>query len=406
MLYFTAHRLSTDHGVYRMLLKQFLSKNNYCLTAEEKLKAVLLILVMVVSIAIMTFDVYGSILHGYTQMAVIESLVILFVIALYFLFPKYVPLRITTYIMLFFLTLFILLSLMIPGHNPEFVLFALAIVPAYLFSLLGLKEGFGWSIVIIFILFLATLNAYVKWIEPLFSFDLLLQVNIAYIILSLFHYKIEKERSRYETQLGVALKGKDVLLKEVHHRAKNNLQTIMGLLESQAMRTEESQCRKLLTSQRHRLQSMSLLHENLAVESNYEEVNMAQYLSQIIHNIQKGTEHEISVDIDSFLLEMADAVNVGLFLNEAVSNAIEHAYSKDRKGKIDVSLKCLENICTLRIKDYGQGFDASKVHNSLGLVLMEDISHFFNDGTMMLDFDTGVEVIATFSLKKGSNSNG
>ena len=377
--------------------KFFLFKMDYFSSAQERLKSILLSILILVAIVIMVFDVYGSISNEYILMAVVESIMILLLIILHFLFPKYIPLEKTINIVLGFLTFFIIISLTMPGYNHEFVLFALAIVPAYIFSLLGLEKGTHWSIIIFLCLLLSSLNAYMLWIPPLFTFDLLLQVNVAYVALSVFHYMIEKERNRYEDELSSALKGKEVLLKEVHHRAKNNLQTIMGLLESQAMRTEHTVCKKLLTSQRSRLQSMSLLHENLAVESSYEKVNMRQYLSQIIHNIQKSTHHRIVIHIDSFTLEMAEAVNIGLFLNEAVSNAIEHAYSIDEKGKIEVSLKCIGKQCTLRVKDFGQGFTQKDGHNSLGLVLMEDISNFFTDGSMMIDFDEGIEVIAEFS---------
>lgn len=369
-----------------------------CFTsAEERLKSTLLGILILVAMGIMVFDVYGSIVNGYILMATLESILIVLLGIFYFLFPKYIVLSKTIYIVIGFLTLFIILSLTMPGYNHEFVLFALAIVPAYIFSLLGLHKGIQWSMSIIVLLALSTLNAYMEWITPLFTFNLLFQVTVAYVALSFYHYMIEKERNRYETELALALKSKDVLLKEVHHRAKNNLQTIMGLLESQAMRTKDLKCQNLLTSQRSRLQSMSLLHENLAIESSYEKVNMRQYLSQIIHNIQKNTHHSIEIRIDSFTLAMAEAVNIGLFLNEAVSNAIEHAYKTDEKGKIEVSLKCMEKQCTLSIKDFGKGFDVQSSHNSLGLVLMEDISNFFTDGSMMIDFDEGVEIIAKFS---------
>ena len=379
--------------------KNILFKLNYFVSTQERLKSTLISLVILVAIGIMMFDVYGSILNSYFTMAIIESLLIVLLIFLYLLFPKYISLNKTIYIVLSFLTLFIVISLTIPGYNHEFALFALAIVPAYIFSLLGIKKGIQWSIVIIVMVALSTLNAYMSWISPVFTTELLLQVSIAYVILSFFHYIIEKERNQYELSLATALKEKEVLLKEVHHRAKNNLQTIMGLLESQAMRTEHSECKKLLTSQRTRLQSMSLLHENLAIESSYEKVNMRQYLNQIIHNIQKGTQHTLSVDIESFMLEMSEAVNVGLFVNEAVSNAIQHAYPKNESGVINVSLECHNEMCTLSIQDFGKGFNSSKTHNSLGLILMEDISSFLKNGSMMIDFDTGVKIIVTFSIE-------
>ena len=372
-------------------------KSNCFECGRERLKGVLLSILIIVSICILSLDVYGSI-EDYSGMFILEVSAIVLLLIVYLLFPYAVSLNMATYIVLALITLLIILSLTIPGYNQEFVLFSLAIVPAYLFFFLGIKLSIKWSIVVFFLLLITTLNAHYAWVTPVFNADLLVQVTIAYIALSYLHYSIEKERSGYEKELSLSIKSKDVLLKEVHHRAKNNLQTIMGLLESQAFRTEDKACKKTLTSQRYRLQSMSLVHESLSNDTSYETVNMAQYLTQIVNNIQKSTVHTISFSFDSFVLSMSDAMNLGLFLNEAISNAIEHAYDAGEKGNIEVLLRLEESHYTLRVKDYGKGFDASKRYNSLGLVLMEDISQFSSDGQMMIVFEKGTEVIATFPL--------
>jgi len=198
--------------------------------------------------------------------------------------------------------------------------------------------------------------------------------------------------------LDKTIEEKNILLKEVHHRAKNNLQTIMGLLESQAMRTKHVACKEILRSQRYRLQSMSLLHENLAHETSYEKVNMAEYLTQIVNNLQKITKHILLIKTDKFLLDMSKGISLGLLLNEAVSNAIEHAYDRDSIGKIKVNLQYLNNHCILSVEDYGKGFDGRVSYNSLGLVLMEDIVHFFPEGELMFDFESGTKMTAKFNI--------
>ena len=146
---------------------------------------------------------------------------------------------------------------------------------------------------------------------------------------------------------------------------------------------------------------MSLLHENLAHETSYEKVNMSEYLTQIAQNLQKTTEHLIEVQIERFRLDMTAGINLGLLLNEAVANAIKHAYSKDEIGKIEVKLQRNDTECRLSVKDYGEGFDTSVMYDSLGLVLMEDIISFFKDGTLMFDFRQGTEVIALFYIGEG-----
>ncbi len=380
----------------------YILKYRYFSSTGERLRGLLLSLLILISVFIMIFDIYGSIKENYIFMYVTEAAIILLLLMLYLLFPRFISLKTTTFIVLGFITLFILASLTIPGYNQAFVLFTLAIVPAYLFFFLGTRTGIKWNTVVILLLILTTLNAYTAWITPVFTAELLMQTTIAYIALSYFYYMLEKERNRYEEELSVALKNKEVLLKEVHHRAKNNLQIIMGLLESQAFRTKGAACKKILISQRYRLQAMSLIHESLSYSTTYEKVDMSQYIKGIANNIQKYTHHTIVLDLEPCVLGMSDAMNLGLFLNEAISNASEHAYAKEVKGRIEVSLKYREEQCVLRIKDFGRGFDTNRSSHSLGLVLMEDISNFFNEGNMMIDFEEGTEIVFSFTQKKNT----
>lgn len=266
-----------------MSWQSYILKYRYFSSGRERLRGALLSILILVSIFIMLFDIYGSIKEKYTLMYETEAIIIFALLLLYFLFPRFISLRTTTYVVIGLDTLLILFSLTIPGYNQEFVLFALAIVPAYLFFFFDTRLGIKWSVAVVLLLILTTLNAHTAWVAPVFTVELLAQITIAYIALSYFHYIIEKERSSYEKDLSVAIKVKEVLLKEVHHRAKNNLQTIMGLLESQAFRTDNTECKKILTSQRYRLQAMSLIHESLSGSINCEKINMAQYLREIDH---------------------------------------------------------------------------------------------------------------------------
>ncbi len=380
--------------------EKYILKSCYSDSSKEYLKALILSLVLLVSVLLMGIDVYGSLKSDFAPMAWVESLLIISNVLLYFSFPKFISLDKAITIFTGLVIFFILLSLTLPGYNQAFVLFALAMVPASLFFLLGLETGVRWSIVIIVLIFISALNALMGWITPVFNASLLMEVNIAYAVITYFYYRLEKERVDYERQLAKTIKEKNILLREIHHRAKNNLQTIMGLLESQAMRVEDKTCKKLLRSQRHRLQSMSLLHQNLAHETSYKKVNMSEYLTQIVNNLQKTTDHVLDVKIEHFRLGMSKGINLGLLLNEAVSNAIEHAYPKDRIGRIEVNLERQANHCRLSVRDFGEGFDAGINYSSLGLVLMEDIVQFFPEGALMFDFENGTEVIVEFNLNK------
>jgi len=378
--------------------KIYILKSNYFSNAQERLKGMILSLILLASIVLLLMDVYGSLKGEFIIMAWVEIPITIICTLLYVFFPRFISLKKAMNIYVGLIIFLILLSLTLPGYNQAFVLFVLAIIPASIFFLLGFERGRNWSITIVIFVLLSTLNAYMKWVPPVFNADLLLQVSFAYIVITLFFYMVERERVGYEKRLDSIIEEKNILLKEVHHRAKNNLQTIMGLLESQAMRTKHVACKEILRSQRHRLQSMSLLHENLAHETSYEKVNMSNYLTQIVNNLQKTTKHTILIETDELFLDMPKGISLGLLLNEAVSNAIEHAYDKDSIGKIKVDMQCLNDHCILSVEDHGKGFDDKVSYNSLGLVLMEDIVHFFPESELIFDFESGTKVIAKINI--------
>jgi len=379
-------------------MKQKMKKHiyNYFLANHRE---VLLRLLLLLTFVVLCIDVVGSYVNGYIAMSLFEGLLILLFVYLYVSIPTRVSLLVASRIVVGLLSGLIIVSLTLPGYNHEFVLFALSVVPVFIFCLLGHKEGAKWVIVTNVGVFLNLLNAYVGWFDMMFSTSILWEVSLAYMAVSYGHYVIEKTREYHEQSREQLLKEKTLLLKEVHHRAKNNLQTIMGLLESQSLRVQSPECRTVLSSQNHRLQSMSLLHEYLSFSDDFSTVAMHDYLHQIITLLGMGTKHEYVVDIDKFSLNMSVATNLALFVNEAVSNAIEHAYSADQRGKIVVSCKVSDQICHLLIEDFGGGFVDVR-ENSLGLILMEDLSQIFENGSYQVDTDTGVKITAKLNMKE------
>lgn len=381
-----------------MTWKQYLLKVDYFVTAEERLRGMLIILLMLISVLVVSISLYGAIQEGHEWMPIFQSLVIIVILIAYILFPYYISLKKIEYLVLAAISTLILAKIYIPSYNHEFVLFALASLPAGILFFLGAEVGYKWNAVIAFVLSIILANSYIQWTAPQFSTEVLLQVFVSYVALSYFYYEVEKERTGYEKELAASIEAKSILLKEVHHRAKNNLQTIIGLLESQAFRVKDEECKKTLTSQRHRLQSMSFIHESLCNDFLSEQVDVSKYIGQIVDNLQDITKHSINFKSDSFMLDMSDAINLGLFLNEGISNAIEHAYDAEDKGRIEVLLKYHEPQCVLMIKDFGKGFDTNEKYDSLGLVLMEDISNFFDNGSMTIDVKNGSEIMLIFSI--------
>ncbi|MEA1954598.1 MAG: sensor histidine kinase [Campylobacterota bacterium] len=360
--------------------------------SRDRLKAVLINLTLLLAILIMLMDVYGSIIHNYYAMSIIESTTAGMFLLTYLLFPQYISLQNSIYIVLTVLSFLFVISLTIIGNNHEFAFFWLATLPIFIFFFLGIKRGFLWTLLVVFSLILTTLNAIFKWMPPLHTVDLLTQITLGYMAISYLLYVLEKERFRYEINLVNALNDKEILLKEVHHRTKNNMQIMISLLDTQSFKIDNSKYKKMFQSHVERLQAMSLVHEHLYRGETYETVDIHTYLGEILHNLQGVTSHTILSEIDHVTLNMKTALNLGLVFNEAVMNAIEHAYEDGEKGTIEVSLQHLEDRALLRVKDYGKGFYTQKSYNTLGVTLMKDLSATLDDKGIEIDTSNGTEI--------------
>jgi two-component sensor histidine kinase len=260
----------------------------------------------------------------------------------------------------------------------------------------GLKISFFVFIILIFLILIGTFYD----IGLLYSSGLMIQIALGYLFISYWVYLIEKERSVYANDLISAIEGQEVLFKEVHHRTKNNMQVIMGLLETQSFKINDMQYKKMFQSHVERIKAMSMVHENLYKNELYEKVDMHKYLGELSDSLQKFTPHTIITDIDFVYLDIKISMSLGLILNEAVSNAIEHAYGVEN-GYIDVSLKCIDTLCILQIKDYGKGMNVDKAYNTtLGMTLIDDLSSSLPDGKMEVKVDDGTEISIKFTIPK------
>ena len=210
---------------------------------------------------------------------------------------------------------------------------------------------------------------------------------------------IESERSSYEQRLAVALEENQMLFKEVHHRTKNNMQVIMGLLESQSFKIDDHKYKKMFETHVDRLKAMSLMHKNLYTNHSYEEVNIQEYLEEIAKNLKTYTQHQIITDIDPIMIDMKIAMNLGLIFNEAVTNAIEHAFS-DEIGTIQVSFRHIGERCIFTIKDNGKGFDTTKTYKSLGMTLIKDLSSTLLNSNITILGKEGVVIKIHFNLEE------
>lgn len=182
-----------------------------------------------------------------------------------------------------------------------------------------------------------------------------------------------------ERRLRATLREKDVLLKEVHHRVKNNLQVISSLLNLGAQHVTEGTARAVFASSQSRVQSIALVHEKLYRSKDLSHVRFGEYVQTLITELlysHSAAERGISADveIDELPLPVNLAIPCGLIVNELVSNSLKHAFPASREGKVTVrARRATEGGVELAIEDDGRGlpsgFDPRKSH-SLGLDLV------------------------------------
>ena len=356
--------------------------------SKDRRKAIMISLFIIAAMFLFGIDFIESHAKGYYEVWVTELTIILVLFAMYVLFPYLISLKTTIFMTLGSVTLALLLSLKFDDLSPQLSLFYLATLPIGFFYFLGVKLAIRWSVVVFVTLLLLSLLTYMELLTLLYETSLIFQIALGFAVISIWLYIIETERDLYKKDLSTALSGQEILFKEVHHRTKNNMQVIMGLLETQSFKIRDPKYKKMFLAHVDRIKAMSVVHENLYTNGNYEKIDMNKYLNEMAQNLQKITPHTIITDIDFVFLNMRTSMSLGLIFNEAVSNAIEHAYNVG-VGYIDVSLKRVGKQCVLSIKDYGQGFNEHESYQTLGMTLIEDLSAGLPNGSMNIKVDNG-----------------
>lgn len=211
------------------------------------------------------------------------------------------------------------------------------------------------------------------------------------------------KQKQVEERLRASLEEKTVLLQEVHHRVKNNLQVISSLLHLQGSNVENEAVRDLFKDSQRRIRSMALLHERLYQSETFTQMDMASYFDELTQHLFRtyGVNNAViqrDIDVDSTTLTIDQAIPCGLIVNELVSNALEHAFPDKQGGTVRLALKTVEENVQLVVEDNGvglpKGFAASNT-DSLGLRLVRGLVQQLN-GTLNTESTTGLRFIITF----------
>lgn len=219
------------------------------------------------------------------------------------------------------------------------------------------------------------------------------------------------EQKKYEEQLQQSLEEKQVLLEEIHHRVKNNLAIISGMLQLQAFEAENEQVRNALNNGQLRIQSIGIVHELLYQSENFINISFEDYINKLIKTIRKtlSFDHqhiEVAVDTGDVLLDINQAIPSAILINELVTNAYKHAFDEMQSGIIEIKLRESEGTITIIIRDNGKGLPEGfsvEEHTSIGINLIDTLTKQL-EGDLSYKSERGTEFRVEFENKKQTGS--
>ena len=226
------------------------------------------------------------------------------------------------------------------------------------------------------------------------------------IVGRVWSYRDITDRKHAEEKLVASIQEKEVLLREIHHRVKNNLQLISGLLDMTRMRTVDESTNSILTDMMLKIQTMAQIHTRLYESKQFGKISISgQFRDQVtaLSNIYSHKGHEISCEIHSqeVFLPVDQAIPCALVVNEILSNAYKHAFKGRKHGTIEISAVQEKGQIHLIVHDDGIGmpahFDINR-SNSLGLKLIRTLVQHQLKGSLMINSHHGTEIIVEFPI--------
>lgn len=228
------------------------------------------------------------------------------------------------------------------------------------------------------------------------------------IAFGLHDMELEDARKRAEDQIKEALKEKEALLQEIHHRVKNNLQVVSSLLSLQARATKDEATRDILTESKDRINAMALIHTQLYESGNLSAINMKRFVDKMVRQMfqaypVRDTRVTPVVHVVDYPLPVSLAVPVGLIVNELLSNVFKHAFVNRKEGKIEVSFTASEKgEVSLTVSDdgvgLGEGFDVNTA-KTLGLHLVKILAEDQLHGKLAVISDKGTTFTIRFKIE-------
>jgi PAS domain S-box-containing protein len=216
------------------------------------------------------------------------------------------------------------------------------------------------------------------------------------------------ESKRAEEIVKASLREKEMLLKEIHHRVKNNLQITSSLLRLQAARIPVTEAQQFLRESQDRIRSMALVHEMLYRSHDLARVDFGEYARSLVQQLLRSYGADARrvkhiIDVEHILLGVDEAVPCGLMINELVANSLKHAFPANRAGTIWVRMEADDRRCRLRVGDDGVGFPEGvdfRQTQTLGLQLVRTLTDQLA-GTISSSREGGTEFTISFPRLPG-----
>ena len=213
------------------------------------------------------------------------------------------------------------------------------------------------------------------------------------------------ERKHAEDTLKASLREKEVLLKEIHHRVKNNLQVMSSLLNLQSRYLTDQKAVDIFRESMDRVKTMALIHDKLYRSEDLSRIYFPAYVSDLVHDLVSayapGKGIELRIDVDPISFDVDTAIPLGLIINELVSNAVKHGFPGEIGGTVGIGLSAEGSRLTLTVSDNGTGFpenldfmNAPSMGMQLVVTLVEQI-----DGDVELKRGKGTEFRIIFQVE-------
>ncbi len=211
------------------------------------------------------------------------------------------------------------------------------------------------------------------------------------------------ERKNIEIQLKNSLTEKEMLLKEIHHRVKNNLMIISSLLNLQSGYIKDKASQNIFKESQNRARSMALIHERLYQSTDLKRIDFGDYITslatELFHTyVSDRNLIELKINVEDILLDINTSIPLGLIVNELITNSIKHGFPNGRKGKINIDFYLKNDHYEFAVKDNGIGFPEDinfQNTNSLGLQIVNSLTEQI-DGEIELNKGNGTEFKITF----------